>query len=431
MILANGKIYSPSEQNVILDRLEAEINDTRMRLSLDTEAVIHAADSLGKKMAAGEFDDIIGGFIHDMPHGYIRLAADFLNGENIRFRLNEELGESFSGERQIYPPYGISKAIVKLMPLGTLFHIAAGNMDGLPVLSVMEGLLTGNVNILKLPQADKGLTIEILLRLIELEPSLAPFIYVFDTPSSDISAMRKMAEISDGIAVWGGDEAVKAVRSLAPAGVKIIEWGHKLGFAYISGYENKDVELSALAEHIIGTRQLLCSSCQVIFIDTDDMDDIRAFCREFLPYLEAAERKTPITETGAIAEMTLRRYTERLEGHIGCKNADREYFQGERCSLTACTDSSLQLSYMYGNCLVKRLPHNEIMAVLRKAKGYLQTAGLICSAEKRELLTDILVRAGVDRIMRAGNMSVSFCGEAHDGEYPLRRYMRTVNIELD
>ncbi len=153
------------------------------------------------------------------------------------------------------------------------------------------------------------------------------------------------------------------------------------------------------------------------------------FCREFLPYLEAAEAVNPVDETGAVAEISLRRYTEKLEGFIGKKIGDREYFQGGKCSLTACTDSKLELSYMYGNCLVKRLPCNEIMSVLRKSKGYLQTAGLICSSEKRERLTETLINAGLNRIMRAGNMSATFGGEAHDGEYPLRRYMRVVNIE--
>lgn len=39
------------------------------------------------------------------------------------------------------------------MPLGVLFHIAAGNAEALPAYSVAEGLLMGNVNLLKLPAA--------------------------------------------------------------------------------------------------------------------------------------------------------------------------------------------------------------------------------------------------------------------------------------
>lgn len=86
---------------------------------------------------------------------------------------------------------------------------------------------------------------------------------------------------------------------------------------------------------------------------------------------------------------------------------------------------------MFGNCLVKKLPNRELFAVLRESKGYLQTAGLICSPDKRKELSYLLAKSGVVRITRSGNMSELFSGEAHDGEYPLRRYTRIVNCQED
>ena len=292
---------------------------------------------------------------------------------------------------------------------------------------MIEGLLTGNINILKLPQADSGLTIAFFQHLIETEPSLQRYIYVFDTPSSDMDSMKKMADCADGIAIWGGDTAVQAVRRLAPPGCRLIEWGHRLSFCYISG-TSEETELEALANHILITRQLLCSACQVIYINTDDMKKVCAFCELFLPYLEAAEKQYPITETNAAAELTLRRYTAELESVMYGENQCRRIFQGKKCSLTACTDSRLELSYLYGNPLVKRLPDYQMMDILRQSKGYLQTAGLICSPADRVRFTEMLMRCGVTRILTAGRMSDTFLGEAHDGEYPLRRYTRIVDI---
>ena len=57
------------------------------------------------------------------------------------------------------------------------------------------------------------------------------------------------------------------MRKLAPPGCKLIEWGHRLSFAYLSGWEGMD--LFPLADHIVRTGGLLCSSCQVIYLDTD------------------------------------------------------------------------------------------------------------------------------------------------------------------
>ena len=85
---------------------------------------------------------------------------------------------------------------------------------------------------------------------------------------------------------------------------------------------------------------------------------------------------------------------------------------------------------MEGNVLVKLLPQKDLLPALRRQKGRLQTAGLLCSPEKREALATLLARAGLTRITRAETMSASFPGEAHDGEYPLRRYIRMVDIEI-
>ena len=78
--------------------------------------------------------------------------------------------------------------------------------------------------------------------------------------------------------------------------------------------------------------------------------------------------------------------------------------------------------------MVKALPRRELLPVLRRQKGRLQTAGLLCPEADRAALAGLLVRAGVNRVLGAGEMSDTFCGEAHDGEYPLRRYIRMVNV---
>ena len=427
MILARGRVFSSEKQNEILSSLETELNETLLRGALPQELVVNAFDTLAKRIAAGEFDSLIASLGIEHARHYTQLAAKMLSRENIMHKLKTELGGIAD---KTSPPHGLKAVGVRREPLGVLFHIAAGNVDVLPAFSVAEGLLTGNINILKLPQADKGLTVTVLRHLLEAEPRLADYIYVFDTPSSDLSAMRRMAELADGIAVWGGNEAISAVRRLAPDGVRLIEWGHKLGFCYISGYEERSAELSALAEHIMTTKQLLCSSCQVIYLDTDSLEEVKRFCGEFLPYMEKAAEKYPVDEAGAAAEITLRRCTDRLERAIyGEQQSEQILFQGERTSLTAYTDSALELSYMYGNCIVKRLPKSLLLSELRKHRGVLQTAGLICSPESRRELTELLIRCGVTRVTRAGDMSESFSGEAHDGEYALQRYTRIVNVE--
>lgn len=423
MIIANGQIYASEKQDEILAAAEAQINKTLATKTLSSETVIAAVDRLGREIERGALDERINSLPVDDPPHYKNMAVEILSREFLEYKLALELGGGDVSRFNVKNTIG-----ARIMPLGVLFHIAAGNMDGLPAFSLVEGLLAGNVNILKLPQADNGLSVEIIAKLIEYEPSLADFIYVFDTPSSDIHAMKIMAQLADGIAVWGGDEATAAIRALAPVGVKLIEWGHKLSFAYISGYSDKERELTALAEHIAKTRQLLCSSCQVIYLDTESEAELERFCTVFLPIMERETKQRAPRSIGGRAHAALLRHTDLLESIIGDKPIPR-LFKGEGCSLTVKTDSELELSDMMCNVLVKPLPRREIIPMLRRKKNYLQTVGLICPDSDRAALSEIFARCGATRITTAGNMSEYFSGEAHDGEYPLRRYTRIVNEE--
>lgn len=431
MILYRGELFDSAEQERILAEMESYINCTLSEKTLPTEKVVAAIDQLGKEIATGNYDELLDALQTDNPQQYKLLAATMLTRENLELKLKTELC-GLIPHNTISIPDEISPIQTRTMPLGVIFHIAAGNMDGLPAFSLAEGLLTGNVNILKLPQADNGISLEIISRLIAIEPALRDYIFVFDTPSTDISAMQRMAQMADGICVWGGEAAVKAVRSLAPTGAKLIEWGHKLGFCYIAEASNLETitcELTALAEHIATTRQLLCSSCQTIFLDTEDEADLHSFCRLFLPILESAAARHRSKTIGERAYLTLMRHTEYLEELIGQSHDAAGEYRGNGCRLLVRPDSELELSPMMCSVLVKRLPQAKIVPTLRRKKGLLQTAGLICAPEQRGTLAGLLARCGVTRITTAGNMSAYFNGEAHDGEYALRRYVRTVDIE--
>ncbi|MBR2001673.1 MAG: acyl-CoA reductase [Firmicutes bacterium] len=385
----------------------------------------------------------------------IEEAASIMRKESLEAKVLEELGPDYlitdptsasqwspSSRRTLTPPYDHGRTLTKQrVPLGILFHIAAGNVDGLPAFSVMEGLLAGNINILKLPSADNGLSLRMLEELVKEAPELAPYVYVFDTPSDDLPAILRMAGFADGIVVWGGEGAVETIRKFAPPGAKLIEWGHKLSFAYVTEQGITDDNLAALAHHIIETRQLLCSSCQTIFLDIDPaattpstgdgspatgdaMTKLVEFCERFLPILEDAVIKSTPLDIGSTAQVTLRLYTQTLEGHAG--HFSRRIFRGRGCSITLCEEGSPELSPQFGNVLVKPLPRQRLLPALRQKKSFLQTAGLLCGDDEREELTQLLFRAGIIRVTGPGSMSHTTALDAHDGEYPLIRYTRIV-----
>ena len=431
MILYAGKTYDSTEQNRLLDELKGRITETLAKEPLDPGTVIDAIDKLRQDTLAGKFDDLLVNLPQDAVASYKTQAAVLLSKDMLRLKMKTELGDTCEYETD--GAEGFSRIKVKTMPLGVILHIAAGNMAFLPAYSLAEGLLTGNINILKLPSADDGLSLKLIMQLIEYEPQLKDYIYVFDTPSSDVFGMKKMAELSNGISVWGSDIAIDAVRKMAPTGVKLIEWGQKLGFCYISHPDldpDADEDLRALASHIAETKQLLCSSCQVIYINSDSEEEKKLFAQRFAPLLEDAVGRNKTDEIGVRARDTLVSYTARLKGMLGEEAVSSDVIRKRGCSVIISADSKLELSPMMCNVLVKSLPEDKMTKVLTESKNYLQTAGLICPDDERGRLTDALLKSGLIRVTKAGNMSAYFPGESHDGEYALSRYVRRVNVEI-
>lgn len=417
MLLIHGEIIETNFEDKYLKSLYRDcLNTLNLNNSFTTEKVINACDTLYKKVMRGEFNDIIGPLLKmsDISKEHFENMAALFTRKELEYKCKIELGEGYLESKSLKD--GTRREIY---PLGILFHIAAGNVDGLPAYSVIEGLLTGNINILKLPAGDNGLSIKLLWELIQIEPALKDYIYVFDVPSTDIDTLKVFAEISDGIVVWGGDEAVKATRNMADVKTKIISWGHKLSFAYMTP-DVKDKELYELALHVCETNQVFCSSCQGIFVDTEEKSILEAIGSRFFEQLKKANTLKGKTDMGMRGRNTIRLYKDMIE-----KDKQDQILSGEGVSVIVKSDRELELSYLFRNVWVKALPRTEIIQRLKIHKNHLQTCGLFCSEKDRVELVKLFATAGVVRITGA-DMSRTIPGEAHDGTYALREYTRVV-----
>ena len=473
MNLIKGQIIDSVEAEELKANMSTWINQTLIREPIDPHDVARACGEMAK-MLNEEFAEAFmeGQFLSEsFVRSYIKEAKDMLSEERLKERIRTELGgQAFQRVERTDNDGGC--VYEQVLPLGVLLHVAAGNMDVLPAYSVLEGLLTGNINILKMPSDGSELSVRILHALTEQIPEIKEYIYVFDYTSQDVEILKFLADLSDGVVVWGGDEAVKAFRTYARPDTRLIEWGHKLSFAYVTKEGMNKEGLRGIAENICLTNQLLCSSCQEIMIDAEGMDELDQFCRDFLPVLEAARRKYPISGGHAIAgrnaisgkhtakgshtiarshtiagnhaiaeknaiadatgtenvplqaQVTLRMYSERLHSIF----TEKKVYQGEGCSITACPDRLPEACVQFGNCLAKAVPADELFTTLRPYKGKLQTVALLCGEGEREHLTNILLRAGAVRVTDGFNMSASYAGLPHDGVYSLQRYTKIVSV---
>ncbi len=427
MIIFEGQLLADEELDNVLEKLWDSCVQTITEREEIAGRVMDACGGVAQKIKQGDYDSILTPLLEKGTFTLPQLeeVMQFFDRENLQYKYDMELGD---WKQMVEAESGARKK--QVTPLGILFHIAAGNAEGLPFYSVLEGMMAGNVNILKLPSMDDGISVLLLHEIIKEEPALAPYVCVLDVPSTNMKVMKRLADMADGIAVWGGDEAIRTIRTYAAPETQIISWGHKLSFAYVSEAVLADdklkQELYGLAHHICQTRQVLCSSCQGLFVDSEDVSVVSGVGELFFQILKEVSATYPPETIGVRGKIFLSLYNEELENENGAKKILKE----KNVSVIVSQDSNLELSYMFRNCWVKPLPSNKIVSALKSHRGHLQTVGLICRQEERSALADKLMKAGVTRITSAGHMSHTIPGEAHDGEYPLQRYCKIVEIEV-
>ncbi|MFE0510779.1 acyl-CoA reductase, partial [Streptomyces sp. NPDC058964] len=233
----------------------------------------------------------------------------------------------------------------------------------------------------------------------------------------------------DAIAVWGGDDAVSAVRELAPPGCRVVEWGHRISFVYLTGdAAHDDGLLDALAADVCRFEQQACSSPQVVYLDTEDTEDTFAFAARFAARLAKASGSRPAPPPGPAeqAEITTVQQLARLEQHLGLTRV----FAAEDGTWRVLADARpvLDASPLHRSVWVKPLPRHRIVPVLRPMRRYLQTAAIGGHRADVAALSRAMFASGVTRVTPVGAMLEAYEGEPHDGVYALQRYSRRVSV---
>lgn len=420
-MIAGKRVTAQIAREHLLGGLEREVRLTLASRALGVKTVIDAADTLSRSLGEGHTAMLSGlGIGETAARDMIAQARETLSREHLEQKIARELGPNALERVRVN---GVTEAWA---PLGALAHISAGNAAGLPAYSVLEGLLTGNVNLLKLPGGDDGLSFALLDALVRIEPALSGFIYVFDIPSSDAEAMRALLRASDAAAVWGSGEAVAGIRALAPPRVQLIEWGHRASFAYVTHAGETPEALAGIARDVCASDQLLCSSPQCVYYGADEPSELAAFGRRLFEHMRAAAASHPrgTLPMGVQAEITHIRMVARAERALG----KAVLFEDDSCAVIVPREPEPAPWPAFRNVLVMRASIGELADVLAPLRGCLQSAYIACGAQERARVTEELIRAGVSRVRACGGMAQSYAGEPHDGVRSLSRYALRISV---
>ena len=312
------------------------------------------------------------------------------------------------------------------MPVGVLGHVTSSNDAMLPFFSSVEGILTGNINVIKTASGAHKVAMKLIEKLCEEDESLCPYFYVFPLSSKDKELLTGLFGLCNTVAVWGSDGAVSGVRALAPNGVNIVEWGNRISFGYFTEKGCTKERLTGLAHDVCVNDQQACSAPQIVYYETDSKEKLLKFAADFYTELQKVSDTYPLhpmtqPEKAELTAQTKMCYLEEIMG-------DAKLIGGNGCRIFVKFDNELCASPLYRTVIVKGIKRCELVGVLRPFRSYLQSVGLACGTDEIVPLTNLLLAGGVNRITEPGLMMGGYTGEPHDGVYAMTRYLKRVSL---
>ncbi len=408
-----------------------------LQLRLDTVVLTDACERLIQSIGRGKEEQLFHlledcGQTKEQAENLVEGICRFMQKDNIRKRLKSDLGS--------YHPFDLSRTdydkpvFEAWKPLGVQVHIVPGNALNVPVLSTLEGLMAGNINILKNTSRNGLFTQHFFKRLAELDATgiLKHFVYILEISSGNTEQIQAIINQADVVCVWGGEEAVQSVRAMTPSNIRFVDWGHKISFAYFSSSaKNNEKEIEELARDICRRNQQACTSPQCVLVETEDNSELDDFARRLAKSLDAVEAgfvslQPSMQEQAEIATIT---HLQRAEAAMGYGQVIESPVYSYRVLIDY--RPGLQPSPLFRTIWVKPVQRAKLVATLRPFNMYLQTCGLSCTNVKEMYeLTELLLRAGVQRITKVGGQHESYVGEPHDGVYALQRYTKRVGVRF-
>lgn len=310
-------------------------------------------------------------------------------------------------------------------PLGRLLHIISGNVSIVGFYSIVRGLLTKNVNIVKLSQRDFLASYLFIRSFADIDPEhpVTKAVSAVYWDKADIENIEYFCNAANGMVVWGGFDTIKAYKSRCPVGCEFIEYGPKKGLQIID-YDNNDVDQLELnvARDVSVFDQEACLSPQIILIKGGD---IERFALRLMKGLLNYSVVWPLAKQSD-DHFIHKNYLIEAHEYLG----NTVYTDDERDWLMIRLNdpTSVNLDHPLGRTIfIKEI--QDFDECLDYIDGNVQTVGIAPQALAREL-RDKLTRRGVSRISDIGNVELPREGVVHEG-ISLHRLVRIVGMERE
>lgn len=317
-----------------------------------------------------------------------------------------------------------------------IFHVFSGNVPGLPLWSMIMGLLLKSGGIGKSSSAEPLMPVLFAQSLAQVDRELANCLAILPWKGGTADLEEPVLKLADAVIVYGSNETVKKLQNKVTKNIPVLGYGHKVSFAAI-GHEALTADryqdtVHRLAHDVMVYDQQSCMSPQAVWVEEGGAISVRQFAQLLAAELENYEKRRPrakLTDEEAIAIRSVRNRYEALS------------FQDDEIEVYASVGGTEWTVIYEGKPGLEGSPLNrtihvyachelkECISDLRPYRDYLQTVGLAVSPSRLEDISTVLAREGATRITALGQMTLGVPGWHHDGRFNLLDLVRFVDIE--
>jgi len=317
-----------------------------------------------------------------------------------------------------------------------MVHIWAGNVPGLPLWSLISGLLVKAGNVGKVSSAEPLMASLFARLLAEVEPQLADSLAVVWWKGGDAAREQALFGQADLVAAYGGNDSLAQVRGRVPITTRFLPYGHKLSFGMVGRAAldaRRAVSTARLAAYdVCRYDQQGCYSPQVFYVERGGKVAPQEFAQYLAHELAALEHKyprriLPLEEAAGVAgwrqTQELKTFSQTGASLIGEAGAAWSVAYADAAQPLAPCALNRSIQVMAVDSL------EDVVPQIAGQRAFLQTVGLAAAPKELFRLAEALGQAGVTRISAIGAMTAPEAGWHHDGRFNLLDLVRLVEIE--
>lgn len=317
-----------------------------------------------------------------------------------------------------------------------LAHVWAGNVPGLPLWSLVCGLLAKAGNIGKVSAGEPVFATVFARTLARLEPRLGAAVAVLWWDRQYLDTPRIVWDQADILLAYGGDAALRELQAQIPPGVRFLPHGHKLSFGVVSRCALSAGRAPAIArlaaEDVVRHEQQGCYSPQVFYVERGAQVSPLEFAQRLAAGLQQLEPRFPRPQPELAESTQIAQWRSSLEW-AGFNDASVQLLghpeQGWSVVYhdrpTAIAPGPLHRCVQV--VALDRL--DELPACLAPQRRHLQSAGLAVAPEQLQAQADQLAAVGVTRLSAIGHMTLPAPGWHNDGRPSLLDLVTLVDLE--